>query len=297
MSKQLSKSVRLGVEALDSRLVPTVHVINGAVHIDSGPGNDVVKVDYDHSRNSIVVTENGITTYVNAHGLSSTVYFAGNGGNDFVQNVGNGVRLRADGGAGNDTMYGGLGNDTLVGGPGADYLVGGSGNDLLRGGNTDSSPDYSPNTLNGGLGDDLLYGAAGNDSLLGLSGSDQLFGYEGNDTMDGGLGQDWLFGHQGNDIMRAGLDYSWNYMEGGDGNDTMSGGYGIDIMSGQGGLDVLSGSSGDDDLNGGDDGFADILTGGGGHDYFQQDLVTVNGTTFNRDQPTDFSAGYDILYN
>ncbi|TMQ75131.1 calcium-binding protein [Candidatus Accumulibacter phosphatis] len=80
------------------------------------------------------------------------------------------VRIRMDGGAGNDTMNGDTGNDTLRGG---------IGNDLIYGDTSDAR------------GNDEIYGDDGDDTLCGGS---SIYGRQGTDLLDGGTGNDVLYG-------------------------------------------------------------------------------------------------------
>jgi hypothetical protein len=92
-----------------------------------------------------------------------------------------GVRLRVDGGSGDDVLFGSRGDDVLI----------------------------------GGVGDDMLYGSGGRDRLTGGAGNDRL---QGQGTLDGGPGNDFLvlfqesianlrsraFGGAGNDRVLSG---------------------------------------------------------------------------------------------
>ncbi|MED7788161.1 calcium-binding protein [Francisella sp. 19X1-34] len=104
-------------------------------------------------------------------------------------------------------LIGNEGNDTLRAGKGNDTLQGGQGNDKLYG-------DDNNDTLEGGFGDDYLDGGSHNDVLI---------GGEGNDTLQGGYGSDKLYGGAGDDTIHTGswLDRTSNYVEGGQGNDTI----------------------------------------------------------------------------
>ena len=218
------------------------------------------------------------------------------------------------GGSGDDTLYGGDGLDNLYGGDGDDTLYGGDDDDTLDGGDGDDWLYGGDNNdrLTGGGGDDVLDGGAGDDyALFGYSsavvdltldvtaapywkqdsngdwtqtgatsedyrrfqidisaagdGSDietdyfrnienfEITAGSGNDFLDGGDGKDTLYGG-------AGTDYLLGY----DGDDTLYGGAGTDYLLGYDGDDTLYGGDGDDTLVGGDDN--DILDGGAGDD-------------------------------
>jgi Ca2+-binding RTX toxin-like protein len=127
-------------------------------------------------------------------------------------------------------------------------------------------------TLTGTTGDDTIYGNGGNDVILGGAGNDQLYASEGSDRLEGGEGADSLYGGGGDDTLF-----------GGDGNDTLLGNYGADTIDGGAGADRLFIEF---------DGYADVLTGGGGGDNFEAYLPTyISGYSLNvRDRITDFSV-------
>ena len=62
MRSRKTNSLRPAIENLADRLTPSVSVINGAIHVTTGIGNDVVSVNYRPSIGSYVVTENGSTS-------------------------------------------------------------------------------------------------------------------------------------------------------------------------------------------------------------------------------------------
>ena len=155
-------------------------------------------------------------------------------------------------------------NDTLRGTDYSDTLNGSSGDDTLwlEGGDdgTDLSADTAiPAFASGSIG---LYAGylQANDYFGGIGGSgdDYIDGGDGNDSLLGGPGDDTLRGNVGNDVL---FDYQ--------GSDSLNGGYGddellaLDTLSGN--YDTLDGGAGDDNLFA-DDG--DQLTGGAGWDNF-----------------------------
>ena len=95
---------------------------------------------------------------LNVKDLSGTdvqqVNFRGNDGNDFLDASLTNVKILADGGVGNDTLFGGRNNDTLIGGEGGDLLEGGGGNDVLIGGSLNVATTGFIDTLTGGNGSD-----------------------------------------------------------------------------------------------------------------------------------------------
>ncbi|WP_342150880.1 hypothetical protein [Methylorubrum sp. SB2] len=135
---------------------------------------------------------------------------------------------KADGGAGDDTLYGYRGADDLSGGAGNDVLDGGLGDDILRGGVGDDtyyidSPSdtiveaagagrdtayasYSA-TLAANVEDLVLTGTAAlkgngnalNNTITGNDAANTLQGLDGDDVLDGGLGPDRMIGGAGND--------------------------------------------------------------------------------------------------
>ncbi len=254
------------------------------VTVNSGAGDDTVTVgDLDTvCRASLVIQ--------------------GDAGNDLLNatNAKTGaIRLRMEGGDGNDTLLGGQGNDTLVGDAGTDRIKGGDGNDQLEGGAgadsingengndtllggdaTDSltgdgsdtlSGDAGNDSLNGGIGNDSLLGGVGNDTANGGDGDDQVDGGDGNDSLLGSSGQDTLTGDAGDDTLDGGVNN--DSLNGGDGNDKLRGDHGDDTINGGAGNDTVNGGDGDDVINGGDGndllgGFDgnDVISGGAGND-------------------------------
>lgn len=96
-------------------------------------------------------------------------------------------------------------------------LTGGNGNDQITGG--------------GGL--DFLNGVNGNDVLFGGEDRDTMFGGDGNDLFDSGSGQDVMYGGLGNDTFFARGLGEGDYIDGGDGIDT------VGVASRTGGLNVV----------------------------------------------------------
>jgi len=282
-------------------------------------------------------------------------------GDDFLQGTADANLMF--GNEGNDTMLGGLqGRDSLYGGKGNDsigFFLAGGGNNLglslsgnAFGGNAGS------NYLRGDLGDDLvvginvrdsLFGGKGNDTLRGVGSSSYLDGGEGNDTLFvsnvtqsspfttsvitvgieqttllGGLGNDSLVGPIGN------FGTGRNFLDGGDGNDTIrvfatqdtaSGGAGDDFIisstvnalssvgapstfPGFAGQNLLDGGAGNDTIiagfstdtmigGDGNDSLSGIFTqafGGNGDDTIDASLSNINGQI-----TLDGGAGNNLL--
>ncbi|MBO0348364.1 hypothetical protein J0895_04435, partial [Phormidium pseudopriestleyi FRX01] len=212
-----------------------------------------------------------------------------NGKNVLVADGDGGMSLKAEkridvlvGGAGNDSLIGGNrkdmifgiagdnfieGNnqhDTLIGGTGNDSIFGGNGNDLLI-----ADMKVFEALMNGehigpihDEGDNVVEGDNADDLLMG--GNNYLEGGNGKDTIIGGRGNDTLMGDNGNDFL-CGVAGD-NLLMGGNGKDTLIGGSGNDILMGGKGKDLLSGGEGDDTLYGGSG--KDTLVGGKGADVF-----------------------------
>ena len=200
------------------------------------------------------------------------------------------VRLRMNGGNGNDTITGSRDNDTINGDNGDDSLIGGLGNDLFDGGEGDDTMagDGGNDTMLGNFGNDSAQGGDGNDVVFGNFGNDTLGGDSGNDTIFGGFGNDVLNGNSGDDLLAGGQDN--DKLLGGSGDDSLDGDTGDDTIRGQADNDFIKGGDGDDMVfgNGGDD----IVDGGDGDDWLRlgsgNDIVsggdgqdTINGESGN----------------
>ncbi|MDG1119193.1 MAG: hypothetical protein P8N72_18970 [Flavimaricola sp.] len=118
------------------------------------------------------------------------------------------------GGAGNDVIDGGDGNDALMGGVDDDRLTGGAGDDLVMG-------EAGDDVVDGGVGNDLLLGGIGTDTLFGREGDDRLVGGEGADVLHDGSGRDVLLGGIGNDTIHLFADADADFIDGGDGFDSL----------------------------------------------------------------------------
>lgn len=166
----MTRSFRLGVQALEAREVPTV------VTLDAG----ILRVTGTDSAESITVRQSATHLTVDGEAGSwavadvSEVWVEAFGGADTVslQKTGAVVTKQAVvfGGAGDDKLHGGNGADHLDGGSGTDHLFGYGGNDRLA----------------GDTGDDVMFGGSENDQLAGGGGKDILLGEGGTDRLDGG---------------------------------------------------------------------------------------------------------------
>ena len=97
-------------------------------------------------------------------GTTENLVLNANGGDDFFSATGNIaalIKLRVDGGAGNDTILGGNGADVLLGGDGDDLIDGQQGNDVAFLGAGDDTFQWDP-----GDGSDVVEGQDGADTLL-----------------------------------------------------------------------------------------------------------------------------------
>lgn len=159
----------------------------------------------------------------------------GLGGNDQLNGYGGNDDLTGD--DGDDRLFGGTGDDTLSGGNNSDLLHGEDGNDLINGGNgVDTLYGHFGNDhLSGGEGDDVAHGGVGQDTLTGGSGADALHGNDGGDNISGGADQDSLFGGGGDDLLNGSDDRAQkDYLNGGEGNDTIIAGANDVVTGGQG---------------------------------------------------------------
>lgn len=272
---QVNRQIRISDGTAAINISPIIQVID----INAGAGNDLVTITaLDQIRTGTILTVNGDL------------------GNDTMTATGVNmgfVRLRFNGGEGEDSLTGSNGNDTLDGGNGVDRLDGGAGNDSLTGGGDNDR-------LLGGIGNDRISGGDANDSISGNDGNDILFGDDGadtidgntgNDTIDGGIGTDTLLGSEGADSINGGNEA--DYITGSSGNDTLIGGASGDTILGETGNDELFGSDGDDSLLGGDGN--DTINGGDGDDTINGELGDDLASGGHGDDAVNGGAGSDTL--
>lgn len=148
------------------------------------------------------------TVYCRADGIRSVSADLRSGDDSLL--IARNLRLRALGGAGNDSIYGGTKDDALFGGPGRDYLQGEGGNDRLS----------------GGAGADKLIGDKWRDAAFFKpypkpNGRDRIEGGSGPDTIQGGAGSDRMLGGPGADSFENNRDGDEDEMTGGAGRDTV----------------------------------------------------------------------------
>lgn len=228
-------SVRLGLEHLESRDVPTAgfsfDLVYKHVVLTATDGGDTVifsiddngtKGKYNSSWDDklIVKWKHGNKTETQTYNICMPLQpgqavpdsnvagmeFIGGNGNDIVYNntyLGGWLYGRG----GNDTIVGGLGKDYITGGKGSDWLFGGGNDDAIngRGYYLGDPEDGIDNAV------DHIYGQQGNDVLVA---TDTKTSY-----LYGGDGSDWLWGADG-----AGVS---NFLSGGAADDYVQGGNGI----------------------------------------------------------------------
>lgn len=239
-----NRSVRLGLDRLDDRLVPAQFAFNSttgvlAISGDDLPDNVYIFSSSDWSRYVDVWVNGTHAQYDRIVQPITRIQCSLGGGFDTFQNDTN-IPSVVNGGRGNDTIIGGTGWNILDGGEDDDYLearapfvdnpralsgtwlYGGPGNDTIIG---SDRPDY----IDAGDGNDTVHGdhpvqeyspfaiTEYGDIILGGAGNDTIFGYRGNDNINGGTGADNLFGGNGYDLLDAGSDFDRDWLSGGPG--------------------------------------------------------------------------------
>jgi Ca2+-binding RTX toxin-like protein len=160
------------------------------------------------------------------------IVMSGQGGDDYLQVVG-GVSVPA-------WLYGGDGNDTLLGGAGNDLLLGGAGDD----------------SLTGGQGRDILIGGTGADTLTGGPADDLLIAgstaYDADEAALYAVMAEWT----------SARDYATRTanLSGTGTGSRLNGNYFLRVT------DDVATTTVFDDVS------ADVLTGGGGQDWFFANL-------------------------
>jgi len=290
-----------------------------ALFIQGGNGNDVITVAPGKVAHSFVVTIDASPAQT-ITGVTGSIVVYGLVGNDQIT-LNSKITAPAflSGGAGNDTLTGGSGVNTLVeSGPVDFVLVGGTskvngsltkgtmGTDtLVRNhiqqaqltitgsvGHTIDATGFTGNaTLMGGAGNDILKAGTGNTVLVGGGGNDQLFGsalpHAGRALLIGGAGSDTLVGGSNSDLLIAGsTDFDTNLVAlnaiMAEWTSTSSYATRIKYLMGT----LTRGKNGSMLLTAStvhDDGGKDVLTGGGGQDWFwanlSEDTITDLVTT------------------
>src|SRR5262245_49056514 len=109
---------RPSLDTLTDRVVPSVSLVNGDLHVSSTHGADVVRIRQLGA--NYEVSEGNVVTFIPVSRVTGgDIVFNGLGGNDSFTNA-TYLRSQVNGGAGNDTLSGGYGTDRLEGGGGSD---------------------------------------------------------------------------------------------------------------------------------------------------------------------------------
>ena len=150
---------------------------------EGGAGEDTVEVNGGGGGEQFTTTANGTRVrfdrvdpapFAIDIGTSEKLSLNANGGNDSYSTTGDLaplIRITADGGAGNDTLFGSNGIDLLLGGDGNDFVDGQQGNDVAFLGDGDDTFQWDP-----GDGSDIVEGQDGPDTMLfNGSNSDEIF--------------------------------------------------------------------------------------------------------------------------
>jgi Ca2+-binding RTX toxin-like protein len=261
-------------------------VVNGsnsaADEFTINPNGD--RVDFDRINLVPFSLDIGTTEKLVVNGQGGDDIITGSAGLDGL------IKLKLDGGDGNDAITGGDGDDKIYGGSDDDVLVGFRGNDKKYGGWGDDRLIW-----NNGDGSDLMEGGKGYDvvEVNGSNSDGDEFTIAANGhrvdfdrvnlvpfSLDIGTTEKLeVNGQGGDDKITAG--YGLKHLiklrlDGGDGDDLIKGGDGNDRIYGGKGDDYLAGRKG-----------YDVLTGGEGHDTFVFDK--------GKDVITDFEHGKDKI--
>jgi Ca2+-binding RTX toxin-like protein len=223
-------------------------------------------------------------------------YVGGTNGNDSL--VGTTGVDTIEGFAGNDTLVGLAGNDSLIGGLGDDRYVVGTGDILNDAGGVDTIETSVTWHLAAGFENLTVTGNATtshggnnlNNTIVGGSGANWIAGREGNDTLYGNGGGDTFNMSNG-----AGASYGNDFIDGGDGVDTIDFGSAartavfVDLLAGtaSGGGTGGAGSAtvwNIENVNG--SGFDDVITGSAAANFLYG---------FNGNDTLDGGAGNDRL--
>jgi Ca2+-binding RTX toxin-like protein len=291
--------------------------VGNEIVVNTGDGNDNVRVLRDPRTGELIVRVNG-TTHRFSPQEAPNVVVRTNGGSDVIE-VQAGMPLGftllsgdqndlVAGADGHDIVRSGGGNDDVIGGRGNDVVDAGGGNDNVKEGLSaaaaaqlarkyrsgivvDPRGGGGHDAIRGGMGSDWINGGDGNDRIEGDDGTgrrgdgaDTIRAGSGNDTVEAGAGDDDVDGFTGNDRIDGGRGR--DVVHAGEGNDRVDGGAGHDYVDGYRGNDSLSGGSGKDVVSGGAG--DDTLAGGRGDDV----IYTGDG----RDAVTDRS-GQNRVYH
>jgi Ca2+-binding RTX toxin-like protein len=140
---------------------------------EGGAGTDTVEVNGGNGTEQFTTTANGTRVRFDRLdpapfsidiGTSENLVLNANGGDDRYSATGNLatlIKIRVDGGTGNDTLLGSNGNDIILGGDGNDFADGQQGNDTGFMGAGDDVFQWDP-----GDGNDIIEGQDGTDTML-----------------------------------------------------------------------------------------------------------------------------------
>jgi Ca2+-binding RTX toxin-like protein len=190
--------------------------------------------------------------------FASVVIDAGDGDDRVVTAVGAFV----DGGAGNDVLIAnaaaqveaGIGDDVLQGddhrqilrpGIGVDTVLAGGGDDEIDAG--DYAPVSAPDHIDGGPGtDELNYAVRDQPLTIDLAAGSGADGgtVAGIEWVNGGNGDDTILGTDGHEILYGAVGN--DHIDGRSGDDNVRGGEGDDVLLGGPGNDVVEGTAGND---------------------------------------------------
>jgi Ca2+-binding RTX toxin-like protein len=315
--------------------------INVRDSLFGGRGNDTLRgvasnsyLSGDLDDDILVITNTTQTsafgTTVITIGIERTSLIGGGGNDSLYGGIGEfgGGRNFFEGDDGNDTIRVFATNDTAQGGAGDDFIVSATVTAFSSVGGQSSFPGFAGrNLLDGGVGNDTIVAAYSTDSMIGGEGNDSLSGVftqasggDGNDTLnasfatfggttaalitlDGGLGSDLLIGNTSVGVT--------NFMNGGEGNDSIVFGTTRDRLIGTvGGNDIISYATGvnfsgvtapnviTDNLG------SNFITGGNGSDSITTgagDDILFGGPTnlitpgFDGDDTLNAGAGNDTM--
>ncbi len=255
-----------------------IYALGGDDTIDAGLGDDEVYGGDGNDQISGGVGTNelhggaGDDTFIGGDGADK---FWGGAGQDNLDYSGSDAAINVDLSTG--AMSGGdADNDTIV--QGIDGVIGSDYDDVLTGFDQQgSSPDDTyTNVLVGGGGDDTIDGRGGDDFLDGGIGSDVIQGGGGDDRIVAGVTGRPDLGYPGLFTGDTDPNDDRDYVDGGDGDDTISTGDDAD---------TIVGGSGDDSIDAGFD--ADLIDAGEGDDF----VVGGEGS-----DTIDAGAGDDVVY-
>ena len=279
---------------------------SGNDFLNGGTGLDIA--DYSDGKAGISITLGTGSTTVNlsAAGLGTDTLEGMDGliGTSYSDTlIGyDGDGKDADGSAYTNYIDGGAGSDFIDGKTGSDFLFGGSGADTIIGGVWDSDMGVTlssgRNSAEGGTVDDRIFGGTGNDVIYGddtlgtstLGGNDYIDGGDGDDSIVAGGGMDTIYGGAGNDTI-YGDDVAGTSTSGG--ADFIDAGIGNDSVVAGYGNDTVIGGRGDDTVEGGAGN--DIIYG---DDVAGTDTLGGNDSLSGGDGNDTIHGGYgdDTLY-